>query len=173
MAEKKKGRRAYLNDFRKNEQGQYEYGGRRYSYQGDDLGRRRLRTALLCALMTVLMAAAGCVDVPGMRGCFYVLLPYAAGLAAAAGVCLAAYRFCTGGDPMKEYVYEASVPKIPGRALFTAVCAGLTVLGEALFVLQNGLGGKTAGFVVFLLSEAAAMALALLIWRDARGNLWI
>ena len=74
---------------------------------------------------------------------------------------------------MKEYVYEASVPKIPGRALFTAACAGLTVLGEALFALQNGLEGKTAGFALFLLSEAAAMALALLIWRDARGNLWI
>ena len=173
MAEKRKGRRAYLNDFKKNEQGQYEYGGRRYSYRGDDLGRRRMRTALLCALMIVLMAVAGCVDVPGMRGCFYVLLPYAAGLAAAAGVCLAVYRFCTGGDPMKEYVYEASVPKIPGRALFSAVCAGLTASGEAFFALQNGLAGKTAGFALFLLLEAAAAVLALFLWRDARGNVWI
>lgn len=173
MAEKKKGRRAYLNDFKKNEQGQYEYGGRRYSYKGDDLGRRRTRTGILCALMAALMTAAGFADAPGMRGCFYVLLPYAAGLAAAAGVCLAAYRFCTGGDPMKEYVYEASVPKIPGRALFSAVCAGLAVFGDVFFVLQNGFGGKAAGFAAFLLPETAAALLALFLWRDAKGNNWI
>ena len=74
---------------------------------------------------------------------------------------------------MKEYVYEASVPKIPGRALFSAVCAGLAVFGDVFFVLRNGFSGKTAGFALFLLLEAAAAVLALFLWRDARGNVWI
>lgn len=167
MAEKKKGRRAYLEDYRKNERGQYEYAGRRYVCQGVDLGRRRARIGALCAGLAAAMAAVGCVDAPGMRGCFYVLLPYLAGVVAVGGTCLAAYRLCAGGDPMKAYAYETGLRKLPGRAAFAAVCAGLAVVGEIAYALRHGSGGKAAGLAAFLILETAAAALALLLRQDA------
>lgn len=173
MAEKKKGRRSYLNDFKKNEEGRYEYGGRLYSYRGDDLGRRKLLLGVLCLGMVLLMAAAGCVTAPGMGNCVYVLLPYAAGLAAAGGTCLAVYRICTGGNPMKAYVYEAGVRKAPGRAAFTAGCSLLAAAGQVIYTLCHGFEGRLPGFAFFLSFEVLAAVSAVQIRRETKKMCWL
>lgn len=170
---KKKGRRSYLNDYRRNEQGAYEYGGRRYSYCGTDLRRKKLLLSALCAAACAAMAAAGCIPAPGMGNCIYVLLPYAAGLAAGGGMCLALYRVCTGGDPMKAYVFEAGVQKLPARAAVTAVCAVLASAGEIVFAARSGFGGRGPGFAAFLFLELTAVGSALLVRKNIQKMHWI
>ena len=112
MAEQKKGRRAYLKDFRKNEHGEYSYKGDLYEYKGSDLLWKKGILFALCAVLLAAEITAGCVSAPGMDNCFYVLLPYAAGLTGCASVCLAICNLCAGNNPLRAYVYEKSVLKI-------------------------------------------------------------
>ena len=79
MAEKKyKGRRAYLNDFKKNESGNYEYQGDLYYWKGDkeSLKKEMITLWLLGIGMLASLILAGCVDAPGAMNSFTVVLPY-------------------------------------------------------------------------------------------------
>lgn len=168
MAEQKKGRRAYLKDFQKNEHGEYAYKGNLYVYQGSDLSWKKGILSMLCAVLLAAEIAAGCISAPGMDNCFYVLLPYAAGLTGCASVCWTICRLYAGKDPLRAYVYEKSVLKMPGRAAFAAVCTGLTFVGELFFVMQNGSEGNQSGFAVFLILQGIVLAAAVLL----RASIW-
>lgn len=175
MAEKKrKGRKAYLEDFHRDEKGDYVYKGEFYRWQGEDneLRRGRIWLWVLCAGMIAAIAAAGCVEAPGTVNCVYILLPYTINFVAGISVCWGLYRLTAGGDPMRAYIYKASVEQIPARAVCTGIGAGAAVIGELIFVCRNGLGGKAAGFVLFLLLETAVLAAAVLTWRCVKKMKW-
>lgn len=172
MTEKKKRRGEYLRDFRKDENGRYVYTGRMYSYQGTDLKQRRLFLFVLSVCVFAAMIACGCIHVPGLSESFYVLPPYMVGLVSAGMSCAAAYHVWTGGDPMREYIYESGVLKLPGRSAFTAVCAAVALLGEVVYVILNGFEGKFTGFVIFLILEGASCAATCLIYRIIHKMKW-
>lgn len=175
MEEKKrKGRRAYLDSFQKNRAGEYEYTGKTYLFSGSDPDTakkefdRMLRKMWLCGLgLIVALIAAGCIRVPGMSGCFYVLIPYAACIVEGFRTCWALGRVTSNGRSLKEYVYESSAKVLPRRAGTAAVCAGLSLAGELIFVLQNGFDGMAFGFLAFLILCAAEMAAAGILHRCA------
>ena len=75
---KKHSRREHLNDFHLNVAGEYVYDGALYACQSDDTKQRRSKRAVwgMAAILTVAVAAGGCIPAPGMQNCFYVLLPY-------------------------------------------------------------------------------------------------
>ena len=75
---KKHSRREHLNDFHLNVAGEYVYDGALYACQNDDAKQRRSKRAVwgMAAILTVAVAAGGCIPAPGMQNCFYVLLPY-------------------------------------------------------------------------------------------------
>ena len=75
---KKHSRREHLNDFHLNVAGEYVYDGALYACQSDDAKQRRSKRAVwgMAAILTVAVAAGGCIPAPGMQNCFYVLLPY-------------------------------------------------------------------------------------------------
>lgn len=175
MAEKKrKGRKAYLDDFQKDENGNYVYKGNLYQLQGDkrELRRKLIWLWILCAGMLAAIIAAGCVEAPGAVNCVYVLLPYTINFIAGISVCWGLYRLTAGGNPMRVYNYKASVEQIPARVICTGAGSGAALIGELIFVCRNGLDGKTAGFVLFLLLEAAVLAAAALTWRCLKKMKW-
>lgn len=175
MTEKRKrGRKAYLDDFKKMKEGNYEYTGEFYSWQEDEDKKRR-ETAVLWALGIVLLAsaiAACCVSAPGAADCAYVLIPCAAAFLISISVCYGMYRFSTGGHPMRAYIYRASVQQIPGRSVCAGVCAGISIAGELVYVLRNGLEGKAVGFILFLFLEGAALLASMEIIRRIRKMNW-
>lgn len=169
---KRRGRRAYLDSFRKDSKGEYEYTGKTYTFRGSRPGaekeefRRALR--ILWAVSLVLLAAwitPGCTRVPGMSGSFYVLIPYAGGLVEGIRVCWALGRVTADGSMLKEYQYEGSVKVLPRRSAATAVCVGVCMLGEIVYVCRNGFGGLAAGSGILLVMGLAALAAAAVLYR--------
>ena len=129
MAQRKKGRRAYLDSFHQTPSGDYIYTGATYSLANGS-GRTAVRLAVLGAAAVAAEAAAGCFSAPGTGRCFYILLPYAAALIACVLAAWAAVRLAAGGVRLRQYVYDGTVKKLPSRTLAAAVLAGAAALGE-------------------------------------------
>lgn len=177
---KKKRRRAYLESFHKGKDGKYVYQGEVYTFvgSGQQKQKQELRSQLrnlwvCCGVMLGSLAASGCVRAPGMDNCFYVLLPYAACLIAGISVCWAMCRLTSGGNPLKAYVYEASVKALPVRTILAALSAGAGAAGEIIYVLRHGMEGKPAGFCVFLILYGFVIISSAVIRRKVLSMQWV
>ncbi len=170
----KKGRRAYLNDIKMNESGKYVYEGTCYFWneEGESRCRVLVRLWILCGVLVVAAVAAGCIPAPGMGNCIYLVLPYALEVIAAVGVCWGLGRLTFGGDPLREYVYQATAEKIPGRSALAAVLAVLTAAGEIIYVIQNGMQDDAGMFALCLILEGAAAVSAVYLRRVVSGLSW-
>ncbi|MDO4331105.1 MAG: hypothetical protein Q4C58_00265 [Eubacteriales bacterium] len=178
MAEekKKRGRAAKVEHIARDSAGKYVYQGGFYKYTGEGKLTGRQAKAVFLGLSAAAAAAAvacGCFDVPGMKNCFYVLLPYAGSLLGSVSVLWAVCRILYWGNPLREYVYHATVLKIPGRGLLTAAFTACTLAGEICFLLRNGTGDagvlKTA---LFFLLQAGVLAAALTLRSLALVPAW-
>lgn len=173
---RKKRRRTYLESFRRDKDGKYVYQGETYTCRESgqmDWKRLLFRLWAFGIGLLVCQVAAGCITAPGMDHCFYVLLPYAAGLIAGISACWALGRLTAGGNPLKAYIYEASVKVLPARAILTALAAGICIAGEVVFVCGNGMEGKSVSFFVFLILQMLEVALALLLRREILLTEWV
>ena len=172
MGEKRRGRRAYLNDFTTNLQGDYVYQGSHFHYVGAEPWKLRLRRVWgLTAGMAAGLFAGGLLPAAGMNGVLYVVLPYIVSVIAGVSVVWAAVKLRREGK-LRSYVYEASILRIPGRARVTAAAALLAAAGEGLNLIRNGSGGKTAATLLYLLLELLAAAAAWLLARRVAAADW-
>ena len=162
----KKNRWSYLDDFRRTASGEYIYIGPTYCFQGEDHVRRQgvRRWGILAVGMTVCTSLGGFILAPGTANCAYILIPYVLAFLSACSVLWGFVRLAAGKDPLRSYVYEATVKQFPLRTILTAVGAAAALVGEVVYVALNGTEGRTVGMVLFLVSEAATLVLALL-WR--------
>lgn len=170
----KKGRRSHLSDFQQTVGGEYIYRGSHRVFTGSQQQRKALLTRVTCLAIIMLTCSVvcGCIGVPGSINCFYVILPYAATLLSTVTMVWGLVKLIRGGDPLREYIYTASVQKFSLRGIVTMVLAALAIVCEVLYVTLNGTEGLTAGFVVFLLFHAVIFAGAFL-WRCwIRPQLW-
>ena len=160
MEEKKKGRKAYLNDFKQNKDGKYVYTGNRYAYRGQGISLESILFKLwlfgVCA--AAVCVAGGFIPAAGVNHCPYVLLPYMAGLLFSISVCWGVGRLTAGGARLREYVYQATVEKIPGRSAACGICMALALAGEILYIILNGAGKEPAYSALFLVLMAAGAA---------------
>ena len=162
----RRGRRAYLDDFQRTVTGEYIYTGPTYAFRGSAECRKKglLRWGALSVGMTALAVVGGCIHAPGAAYCAYILIPYVLALLSACSVLWGFARLAKGGNPLRGYVYDATVLQFRLRTILTAVGAAAAVAGELLYVVLHGTMGMVPGMVIFLVSEAAVLALALL-WR--------
>lgn len=164
MAEKKKrGRRAYLNDFQKDEKGSYVYQGELYEWKGETGMFHRELVLLwgICIAMLAALLMAGCVDAPGAMNCVYVVLPFTASFLLGFSSGWGLWRLTSGGNPLRAYIYEQSVERIPVRIIGTMIGAGTAIAGEIIFLFRNGFEGKQQEAFLFLLLEGTAFVMAL------------
>ena len=169
---RKKKRWGYLNDFQRTASGEYVYVGPTYHCQGEASVRRRgiLRWGILAVGMTVCTVLGGFILAPGTANCGYILIPYVLAFLAACSVLWGFVRLAAGKDPLRSYIYEATVKQFPLRTILTAVGAAGALVGEVVYVALNGTQGLVAGMMIFLISEAAALIMALL-WRPLGRNM--
>jgi hypothetical protein len=151
-------RRRYLDHFQKSASGEYIYSGEHYTYQAHGFSRKKALTVLwlLQGAAAVLILAGGCIPAPGVGRCAYVLVPYMAAVITVFMGLWALSQLALGGDPLREYVYEDTVKKLPIRLLLTTIFSGLAALGEGVFLLRNG--GSTGYGVLFLVLLMLAAA---------------
>jgi hypothetical protein len=107
-----------------------------------------------------------------MANCPYVILPYVVGFVSAVSLCWGLGRLTAGGDPLRAYVYEASVKAIPQRAMLTAVFAGLAVLGEGVYLLLHGSSNETFYSFFFVVLEILTCLFALLSKQGVKKQKW-
>lgn len=174
--EEQKGRkrRAYLNSFQKDSNGKYVYEGDLYIFepQGKGLRQELTRLWVLAAGMMAAFLAAGCVPAPGTGNCFYVLIPYMISVILGISVCWGLGRMTAGGSELRAYVYEATAAQLPVRAGFAAFFAGAALVGELVYLFKNGTEGKLAGCVLFLVLEAFAGVVTLIIKKQISQMQW-
>lgn len=166
-------RRSYLRQFERSASGEYVYTGNLYAYSEKNTARRS--TLISYWIPAAVMAAAsfcqGFLPASGMLNCAYVILPFIAGFLCAVSAVWALVKLSTAKEPLREYVYSATVQVLPVRALFTLVFAVASVIGECVFLLTHGLTepGKTVLLLVLMLAETAA---ALLLRKKTKPSRW-
>lgn len=174
MGEHKRGRRTYLNDFQRDADGKYRYHGAYYRYHGGDTERKRFtRTLWLYTALAVISLTAGALLMPadGIGRSLYVLLPLAAEIGTLGSAVYASGRLTAHGDPVRGYIYERTVKKLPNRCMASAVCAAIGAVATLVFLLVSGEGTlwRTA---VYGASKLLVCALSLYLFRFVKQSEW-
>lgn len=169
MAERKKGRHAYLSDFHRDVSGEYVYSGPVYQYDGP-LAQRQFTVRLLApgVVLCAAVVAAGLLRTPAMLNTFYVILPFV-GEVVCAGLSLwALVRLCWHLPQIRGYVYRATVETLGVKLLLTAVCAGMCALAQVVFITCFGLCNQPFLSLFPFALKAMVIAAALLLRKTVR-----
>ena len=167
-------RHSKLEYFQRNAAGEYIYTGKHMSYVSTEKSRKRLLLELwgLGTAGTICLLVSGFLPLRSFRGCFYVLLPYMIALVAAISCLWTIGELTGGGDPLRQYVHDATVLKLPGRAMVSAVAALACILGEIVSCALNGADGETGILIAFFLLLAVGAGAMVLLRRCIRGAVW-
>lgn len=168
-------KRAYLDDFTQNVAGEYIYTGKIHAFCEEGTSRKKAMGILwlLTGAMAVLSVLSGCLPAAGMQNTFYVLIPYAGSLLSVVSVIWAMCRLSSEGEPVRDFIYKATVEQFKPRGTLAVVFTAATILAELLYLILNkGAGGMWPGTIVFLAAQAALLAAALFWRRRALGMHW-
>lgn len=173
----KRGRAAKASYFVPAGPGRYVYSGPLYSpdtAEGVTAKRLGVRCVLFGAGTTVLSVLCGVLPVPGMTDAFYVIIPYALTLIFSAVLLWKSVRVLYwGGERLREYIYNATVMKFPVLTLLCAVFAGVSAVGEVVYLVLNGADKARAPLaILFILFHGAILALALLRRKFETAVTW-
>ena len=157
MMADRKNKHAYLDDFEKDLNGNYQYRGAHYYYKGTQpRGKALAGLWVLCGGGTACLLAADFVHGATAHAPFWLLLPYMAGLLAGVYVLYLLVRLTAGGDPLRAYIHEQTAQKLPGVCLAAAVLAALTAAAQ---LVQLALGGQNlAARLLFAALQTVAAA---------------
>ena len=153
----KKKKRAYLDDFEKDLNGNYRYRGAHYRYAGEiPRGKALARLWALCG------GGAGVWPGARARAPLYLELPYMAALVLALYAVVVLVRATRGGDPMRAYIHEQTVQKLPFLCVASAVLCGVAAAGQGVALFADGgqLLGAHGVFILFEIAACAAFAAA-------------
>ena len=153
MMADRKNKHAYLDDFEKDLNGNYQYRGAHYYYKGTQpRGKALAGLWVLCGGGAACLLAAGFVHGATAHAPFWLLLPYMAG----GYVLYLLVRLTAGGNPLRAYIHEQTAQKLPGVCLAAAVLAALTAAAQ---LVQLALGGQNlAARLLFAVLQAVAAA---------------
>ncbi len=167
-------KQAYLDDYHKNSEGKYEYQGKRYSYSGgaqEFARKKRLLWGIYILLMSC-AAASGCIPAKELNSTFYIVLPCACGIIGAVTLGWALVRLSSAGNTLKKYIYEATVKKLPHRAMVTMIMEIAALLGVLAYIILNGIPKDWVYFLIFALLCLVSGVLAVIFYRAAARLSW-
>ena len=170
---KKKGRRAYLEDFRKDSNGNYVYCGILYEYTGSSRVKFNIALALLTLVALVSATVCGVLPAKGMLNTAYVLAFYVLELIAVLLLSYKAVRLLIAKDPIREYVFTKTVKRIPVYSMAAAVCAAARLIGYTVFVIitaarEDFFGTQTGYFITLVLLDLFVIASTVAVFVISR-----
>lgn len=170
----KKKKRAYLDDFHKNAKGDYEYRGIHYVWDGkkEDLKKETISLWIFGILMTICVIGAGCLPVPSMINCVYVILPFTVCFICGVSVIWGLVRLTSANGSLRAYVYDATVEQIPVRAVGTMIGAAAAFGGEIIYLFKNGFEGNRVSSLVFLLGLAGVFGFSWILRKRIQQMSW-
>ena len=156
-------KRAYLDDFEKDLNGNYQYRGAHYRYAGEYPHSRVLALLwLFCGGGAALTVGAGALPGATAHAPVYLLLPYMAALVLALYAVVLLVRLTRGGARVRAYIHEQTAQNCPlcaGRQRYSAL---LPLRGRGWLCLQrtHSCFGKCKVFLIlFELLSCAALPL--------------
>lgn len=168
----RKNKHAYLDDFEKDLNGNYQYRGAFYRYAGTPSRGRALAVLwLCCGGGAVLAVGAGVLPGATAHAPVWLLLPYMAALIAALYAVVVLARLTHGGDPMRAYIHEQTAQKLPALTRVCVLFAVLAAAGQGSVVFANSaqmLFGVHGIFILLEIFSAAAFAAAAAFSRRMR-----
>lgn len=168
---KRRGRRAYLEDFHQNVAGEYIYTGQTHAWKAPR-GKTLLKL-WLCAIAAIGAAvAAGCVPNTGMERRVWALIPYVLMLISSGVQGWLLYKLTDGGDPVRDYVWKASVPRLPAAGIVTGILAFTSIVTEIANIFAPNFAG-TLPFALGLTGlDVLAGATSVVLSRTVKGLEW-
>lgn len=167
---KRRGRWAYLDDYKALANGEIVYTGKMYSWSGDTPWKKALAFLWLCGgVPGVCVTVCGLLPVSGMMNTFYVLLPWLLSFIGAGSVIWALCRLTYHGEHLREHVFKATVAALPVRAVFTAICAAVTVAGQTVKLILDRGSETPAVDACFLLLLALAAGFSAVLRPRSRA----
>lgn len=172
---KRGGRRAYLNDFKVGSDGEYSYKGVVCRYTGKlPYNKVKLRVGVLAGLAVLCMAAAGLIPASSMLGMgnFYVVPFFMAQLVAVFITAWGAVRLLLNGAELREYVFKATVKRIPGGAMAAFITALCSLAANVVHVCINGFGANPVWLALLMLLHAVTACAAYLLYKLIGSLTW-
>lgn len=126
-------RRAYLDDYKPDASGRYQYTGAVHTCT-TPLDKRRyyVRWLWICSLTAaVAVVADGCIPAPAMMTAFG-LLPYIGQVSAVGSVVWAMCRLRTSFDRIYAYVFDATIAAFPVRSMAAVILGAISAVGIVL-----------------------------------------
>jgi tellurite resistance protein TehA-like permease len=145
-------KKEYLNDYVRDENGKYSYKGKYLTLDCAESEHKKITATLICScvIITVTTILSGCINAGGMNNTFYVILPYIAEVAALFFSMRYMMRLILEGRQVKEYVYKATVPKIPTALAALAVCAVISFVCSLVFDIIGGFKENAVLCILYL-----------------------
>lgn len=160
----KKKKRAYLDDFEKDLNGNYQYRGAHYRYAGEHPHSRVLALLwLFCGSGAALTVGAGALPGATAHAPVYLLLPYMAALVLALYAVVLLVRLTRGGTRVRAYIHEQTAQKLPSLCRATAVLCAAASAGQGVAAFAADaqlLWGMQGVFILFELLSCAVFAAA-------------
>lgn len=136
---KHKGRYSYLNDFKLNDNNEYEYKGNIYQLSINEQDKKDLlkNTIIFHGLLIISVIISGFLPYKAMRGIFYVIVPY---IFEAIFVFWLVYILFTifRKDILREYEYNKSFKRIRPFYYVIAINSAIGIGGCISDTLLNG-----------------------------------
>lgn len=151
------------------------YVGRHYAFQGDERQyRQNMRQHMaLMALMGVAQVAGGMMPVPALYNTWYVIAPYMLTFLSIVSLVWAVCRMAYWGNPLREYVYDATAKQIPVRATLAMILSMCTLCGQIAYIVTHSLqGGQYLCSFVFLALQVVVFVCSFLVKRKEIQMMW-
>ena len=180
MSEKKNkhkrwNRAAKASQFTRGAGGEMVYIGRHYSYQGDERSYRqsmRLRM-VLAAIMGVAQVAGGLMPIPALYNTWYVIAPYMLTFFAVVSLVWAVCRLSYWGNPLREYVYDATIKQLPIRTILAMILSMCTLCGQIVYVVTHSLQGVEYLYSFAFLGLEIVVFVCAVLWKGRENRaLW-
>ncbi len=133
-----RGRRSHLRDFKVDSAGNYVYKGNTYDVQDRETLNRALKLIwAITAVTSLSVIVQGSIPADGMLNTFYIILPFMLELLCCGLFVYSLIKLTRAGKPLREYIYKATVLKIPARLLALSVFAFASALAYAIWLILN------------------------------------
>ncbi len=169
---KRPSRRAYLNDFVQNANGQYIYTGKVFTFEGASYSRYCAQLVLAACGMLGATIAAECLPAVEASRFTLAVLTWLGQMICACLTAWAVLRMLAGRSPLRAYIHKASVDKLSLRSLVGAVFAFANAAVLIVTILVRGTDPSPAASWLRPVLAAVSGISALFIHHIDHRSVW-
>lgn len=153
MEKKKNKRRAYLDDFKLQDDGKYKYMGPIVKMDESKITykKARLLVSLGSTITFILLLVAGLLRADGAMDTIYITIPYVFSMIFVIVLTYKCISLYFSRYPLYEYEYNETVNKFDMYSMVSLIFIISTMIGELIYIILNGITKYMAGTIIFII----------------------